>query len=107
VPEHQNPALASRVSAEDDVTDLVTECNRRGQAQSLPSGLTHLDDDRQEGSMLVTQATGQEVDNARVAFALVAVGIVVFWRVAIRLLLIAVIVAAGIGALVLLQTVHG
>lgn len=57
--------------------------------------------------MFVTKATGQELDNARVAFVLLAVGIVVFWRIAIRVLFVAVIVAAGIGALVLMQTMHG
>lgn len=57
--------------------------------------------------MFVTHVTGQEVDNARVAFVLVAVAIIAFWRVALRVLLAAVIVAAGIGAVVLLQTVHG
>ena len=57
--------------------------------------------------MLVTHATGQEVDNARVVLMLLAVGIVAFWRIALRVLLAAVIVAAGIGAVVLLQTVHG
>lgn len=57
--------------------------------------------------MLVIAATGQEADNARVALVLLAVAIVVFWRIALRVLLAAVIVAAGIGAVVLLQTVHG
>lgn len=56
--------------------------------------------------MLVTHATGQELDNARVALMLLAVGIVVFWRIALRVLLAAAIVAAGIGAVVLLQTVQ-
>jgi hypothetical protein len=56
--------------------------------------------------MFVTQATGQEVDNARIALVLLAVGIVVFWRIALRVLLIAVIVAVGIGAFALFQVVH-
>jgi hypothetical protein len=56
--------------------------------------------------MFVTQATGQEVDNARIALVLLAVGIVVFWRIALRVLLIAVIVAVGIGAFALFQAVH-
>jgi hypothetical protein len=56
--------------------------------------------------MFATHATGQEVENTRVALVLLAVGIVVFWRMALRVLLAAVIVAVGLGALVLLQLVH-
>ena len=56
--------------------------------------------------MLVTQATAQQVENARVVLVLLALGIVLFWRVALRVLLAIVIVAIGTGALVLLQGVH-
>ena len=57
--------------------------------------------------MLVTQATAhQQVENARVVLVLLALGIVLFWRVALRVLLAIVIVAIGAGALVFLQGVH-
>jgi RsiW-degrading membrane proteinase PrsW (M82 family) len=58
------------------------------------------------GKMLVTQATPQEVENIRVAFVLVALGIGVFWRIAVRILLAIVIIAIGAGAVVLLQGMH-
>jgi len=57
--------------------------------------------------MFVAQTTSQDVDNARVVLVLLALGIVVFWRIALRVLLAAVLVAVGIGAVVLLQTMHG
>lgn len=53
--------------------------------------------------MLVTQATPQEAENLRVALVLLALGIAVFWRMALRILLAIVIIAVGAGALVLLQ----
>ena len=53
--------------------------------------------------MLVTQATPQEVENIRTALVLLALGIAVFWRIAVRILLAIVIVAIGAGALLLLQ----
>ncbi len=56
--------------------------------------------------MLVTQATAQQVENARVVLVLLALGIVLFWRVALRVLLAIVIVAIGAGAHVFLQGVH-
>jgi hypothetical protein len=56
--------------------------------------------------MFVTQATAQGVENARVALALLALGLVVFWRIAVRILLAIVLVALGAGALVLLQDIH-
>jgi hypothetical protein len=70
--------------------------------------LTRLDGGSQSGGkMFATQGTAQELENARVALALIAVGIVVFWRVVLRVLLaiiaIAVVVTVGAGALVLLQ----
>lgn len=74
-------------------------------------GLTRLDGDSQSGgNMFATQGTVQQVENARVALALIAVGVVVFWRTVLRVLLaiiaIAVVVTVGAGALVLLQGVH-
>ena len=56
--------------------------------------------------MFVTQATAHEAESARVALVLLAVGIVVFWRLALRILLAIAIVAVGAGALVLLQGMH-
>jgi hypothetical protein len=56
--------------------------------------------------MLVTQATAQGVENARAALVLLALGIVFFWRVAVRILLAIVLVAIGAGVLVILQAMH-
>jgi hypothetical protein len=53
--------------------------------------------------MFVTQAAAQDVENIRVALVLLALGIVFFWRIAVRILLAIVLVAIGAGALVLLQ----
>jgi hypothetical protein len=64
----------------------------------------------QAGNMFATQGTAQEVENARTALVLIAVGTVIFWRVILRVLLaiiaIAVVVTVGVGALVLLQGMH-
>jgi hypothetical protein len=69
--------------------------------------LIHLDGDSQTGgNMLVPQGTTQEVENVRVALVLIAVGIVVFWRAVLRVLLAIIVVAVGEGALVLLQGMH-
>jgi hypothetical protein len=56
--------------------------------------------------MFVAQATAQGVENARAALVLLALGIVFFWRMAIRVLLAIVLVAIGAGALVILQGMH-
>ena len=60
--------------------------------------------------MFATHGTVQEVENARAALVLIAMGIVVFWRVVVRVLLaiiaVAVVVTIGAGVLVLLQGVH-
>ena len=56
--------------------------------------------------MLVTPATAQQVEHARVALVLLALAIVLFWRVALRVLLVIAIVALGVGTLVLLQGMH-
>jgi hypothetical protein len=56
--------------------------------------------------MLVTPATAQQAEHARVALVLLALAIVLFWRVALRVLLAIVIVALGAGTLVLLQGMH-
>ncbi len=99
--------LGRRVSAEDHVTDLVTECNSREATPATFLSLTHLDGDSQAGgNMFATHGTAQEVENARVILVLIAVGIVVFWRIALRILLAIIAVAVGTGALVLLQGMH-
>jgi hypothetical protein len=56
--------------------------------------------------MFATHTTAQEIEHARVILMLIAAGIVVFWRVALRVLLAAIVVAAGAGALLLLQSMH-
>jgi hypothetical protein len=57
--------------------------------------------------MFAAQGSVQEIENARILIAVIAAIIVIFWRVALRVLL-AIIVAAlvfvvGAGALVLLH----
>ena len=60
--------------------------------------------------MQFSQPVANEVESARVLLVLVAVGIVAFWRVILRILLailaIAIVVVVGAGALVLLAWMH-
>ena len=56
--------------------------------------------------MFVTQASVHGAEHVRVALVLLALGIVFFWRVAVRILLAIVLVVIGAGALVLLQGMH-
>jgi hypothetical protein len=56
--------------------------------------------------MIVTHATGHELGNAGIALVFLAMGIVMFWRIVLRVLLAAVIVAVGIGVFVLFQAMH-
>lgn len=56
--------------------------------------------------MFITQTVAQEVENAKGAIMLLALGIVVFWRIALRILLAIVLVAIGAGAIVLMQGMH-
>ena len=65
--------------------------------------LARLNGDRKEGKMFVTQATVQSAENAREALVLLAVGIAVFWRAALRIVIAIVLVAICIGAIMLLQ----
>ncbi|HXW45354.1 MAG TPA: hypothetical protein VEL03_11240 [Streptosporangiaceae bacterium] len=55
----------------------------------------------------IGEGAGQELQHAKAAIVLIAIGIVVFWRVLLRLLLaliaIAIMVTLGAGALVFLQ----
>ena len=50
--------------------------------------------------------TVQALDHARIALALVAVGIVVFWRLALRVLLAIIVLAVGAGLAVVAQNMH-
>lgn len=56
---------------------------------------------------VIGEGAGQEIHSAKAAIVLIAIMIVAFWRVLLRLLLaviaIAVVVAVGAGAVVLLQ----
>jgi hypothetical protein len=72
-------------------------------------GLILLGGISQSGGNLVlpVQGSAQDVENARVAFVLAAAGIMVFWRYLLRILLAAVAVAVGVGAVVLLHGLHG
>jgi hypothetical protein len=69
--------------------------------------LAHLGGDSQSGGkMLPIQGSAQDIENTRIALVLIMTGIVFFWRVLLRMLLVMVVVAIGVGALVILQSVH-
>jgi len=53
--------------------------------------------------MSATQGTVQALEHARVALALIAVSIAVFWRTALRVLFAIIVVAVGAGAYMLFQ----
>jgi hypothetical protein len=64
-------------------------------------------DSRSGGKMFAAHATTvQALDHARVALALIAVGIVIFWRLALRLLLAIIVLAVGAGLAVVVQNMH-
>lgn len=52
------------------------------------------------------QGSAQEIENARIALVLIMMGVLVFWRVLLRVLLAIIVVAVGVGVLVLLQGMH-
>ena len=56
--------------------------------------------------MFVAPPTAHEVENARIALVLIAVGIAVFWRTALRVLIALVIVVICAGIFVLAQDAH-
>ena len=56
--------------------------------------------------MFVTQAAAHDVEHIRVALVFLALGIVFFWRIALRILIAIILVAIGAGVLVLLQGMH-
>ncbi len=109
VPTHRNPALARGVSAEDHVTGLVTECNSRRSVRWPILGLARLGGNTasQEGTTCSFQPSAQDVDSARAALVLVMAGVAIFWRLVLRVLLAVIILAAVVGAVVLLQVMHG
>ena len=85
----------------------MTECNSHSPVQWSFHSLTHLDGDSQSGgNVLPVQGSAQDIENARMALVLIMMGILIFWRVLLRVLLAIDVVAAGVGALVLLQSVH-
>jgi hypothetical protein len=53
--------------------------------------------------MFTAQGPAQEIENARLVLMLIATGMVVFWRVAIRVLFAIMVVAAVVGGYVLLH----
>jgi hypothetical protein len=57
--------------------------------------------------MLPGQETVQQVENARMIVALSALALLFYWRVLLRALTILVAVATVVGALALLEMVHG
>jgi hypothetical protein len=56
--------------------------------------------------MLASHASAQEIEHARAILILIAVGIAVFWRAVLRVLLAALVIAVGAGAVLLLQSLH-
>ncbi len=57
--------------------------------------------------MLSFQPSAQDVDTARAVLVLIMAGVAIFWRLVLRVLFAIIILAAVIGAVVLLQGVHG
>jgi MFS superfamily sulfate permease-like transporter len=56
--------------------------------------------------MLPSAGSAQDIENARVVVALVAAGILIFWRYLLRIVLAIIAIAVGVGAVVLIQSVH-
>lgn len=56
--------------------------------------------------MLPSQVSAPDIENARVAVALVAVGIVLFWRFMLRVVLVIIAVAVVVGVFVLIESMH-
>ena len=57
--------------------------------------------------MLSFQPSAQYVDSARAVLVLVMAGVAICWRLVLRVLVAVIIVAAVVGAVVLLQGMHG
>jgi len=56
--------------------------------------------------MLPSQVSAQDAESARVAVVFVVASVVFFWRFMLRVMLAIAVVAAGLGLLVLLQSIH-
>ncbi len=56
--------------------------------------------------MLPSAGSAQDIENARVVVALVAAGILIFWRYLLRIVLAIIAIAVGVGAVVLIQSAH-
>ena len=52
------------------------------------------------------QVSVQDVESARAVIVLVIAGIMIFWRFLLRVLFAIIVVAAGLGLFVLLQSMH-
>jgi hypothetical protein len=53
-----------------------------------------------------SQVSVQDIESARAAIILVIAGVMFFWRFVLRVALAIIVVAAGLGLLVLLQNIH-
>jgi len=56
--------------------------------------------------MLPSQVSAQDVENARVALVLAVAGIMFFGRFLLRVVLVIIAVAVGVGAFVLIESMH-
>ena len=56
--------------------------------------------------MLTAQGPAQNAETIRVLLLLVAIALILWWRVAIRIIAIALMVVLGFGALALLHDLH-
>ena len=56
--------------------------------------------------MLPSQGSAQDIENARVAVVFLAASILIFWRYLLRVLIAIIVVAVGVGAFVLLQSMR-
>jgi hypothetical protein len=57
--------------------------------------------------MVPSQGSAQDIESARAVIVVIAVVAAVFWKELIRLLLALVVIAVGVGAFVLMQSMHG
>ena len=53
-----------------------------------------------------SQVSAQDIESAHAAIVLIIASIVIFWRLAFRVLLAVVVVAVGLGLFVLWQNMH-
>jgi hypothetical protein len=56
--------------------------------------------------VLPSQVSAQDAESARVALVFVIASVVFFWRFMLRVMLAIAVVAAGLGLLMLLQSIH-